>query len=834
MSLVSGDIGNLYSGVSQQAVALRLPTQCELQENFYSTIVGGLKKRPPMEMVARLALANPNLTMHIIERDDDEHYVVVISSANVRVFDFDGVERRVNAPDGWGYLWGATDESLDYRALTVADYTFIVNRKKTVTRSSVFSPTRPPEAVINVIQGNYARTYGVTINGVSVAAYLTPGGGLIGSASCAGTENIAQILMDGTMARQAGNYYMGMSPNGTEDRAIWGTSGDNSQVIDNAGYVGKIMTKRGITPENGWGLSRYQSTIYLRRWDNVDFSISVDDGYNGSAMKASKGTAQRFTDLPAFAPKDFVIEISGANGTSSDNYWVKATKDGADDANSQVVWKETVKPGTCTGVEAGTMPHILVREADGSFTFKRAAWDTRVCGDGDTSNPDPSFVGRTIEDVFFHRNRLGFLSDENVILSRSGSFFNFFRTTATALLDDDPIDVAASHVKVSLLRHVVPTQDYLVLFSTESQFRLAGNDTLTPKSVSIRPLTEYSVSERVKPAVCGKSVFFVSDSTANKDWAVVYDYVVDKNTETADADNVTSHVPNYIPSGVRQIVGSSDEETLAVITDGDPGALYIHRFYWSGDRKLQASWSRWSSPGLSRILGMAFVNSSLFIVAQRGDGIFLERIRMQPAAIDENPGFLIHLDRRVSPAGVYDASTNTTGYLMPYTATEDLVAVAVTEGWAEQFEITGIIGLWVVVKGNTTGRQMFIGVPYVSRYRFSPIHYRQTDASGATVTMIGGRLQLQHLALTYDSSGYFRMEVSVDGRSTKTYPFKGRLLGDAQNAFGRITLESGRASMPIMSRSDRVVIELLNDSWLPSNFVSARWRGHWNPTALQV
>ena len=57
------------------------------------------------------------------------------------------------------------------------------------------------------------------------------------------------------------------------------------------------------------------------------------------------------------------------------------------------------------------MPHALVREADGTFTLKRLEWDNRESGDDD-SNPYPTFIDNTISDIFFYRNRLGFISDE--------------------------------------------------------------------------------------------------------------------------------------------------------------------------------------------------------------------------------------------------------------------------------------------------------------------------------------------------------------------------------------------------------------------------------------
>ena len=54
-------------------------------------------------------------------------------------------------------------------------------------------------------------------------------------------------------------------------------------------------------------------------------------------------------------------------------------------------------------------------------------------------------------DIFFFQNRLGLLSGENVNMSRASEYFDFFARTARTILDDDPIDVAASHTKVSEL-----------------------------------------------------------------------------------------------------------------------------------------------------------------------------------------------------------------------------------------------------------------------------------------------------------------------------------------------------------------------------------------------
>ena len=69
MPLITEQISNLINGVSQQPPSLRLASQCETQENGLVTIAEGLKKRPPLEFVAKLSnKTDTNASIHFINR----------------------------------------------------------------------------------------------------------------------------------------------------------------------------------------------------------------------------------------------------------------------------------------------------------------------------------------------------------------------------------------------------------------------------------------------------------------------------------------------------------------------------------------------------------------------------------------------------------------------------------------------------------------------------------------------------------------------------------------------------------------------------------------------
>ena len=132
------------------------------------------------------------------------------------------------------------------------------------------------------------------------------------------------------------------------------------------------------------------------------------------------------------------IKVTGDNSKGQDDYFVKFSQD---TSNGQYIWKETVAPGVLTRINKATMPHTIKYFGSSGYTFDAETYADRGVGDDDT-NPFPSFVGQKINDVFFYRNRLGFLADENVIFSQAGEFFNFFNKTVLIGVDIAPIDVA--------------------------------------------------------------------------------------------------------------------------------------------------------------------------------------------------------------------------------------------------------------------------------------------------------------------------------------------------------------------------------------------------------
>ena len=145
--LVTRQIPALFNGVSQQPPPVRSPSQLEALLNCTSSVVDGVRKRSPLEHVAKLSSTHLGTALlHTINRDLVERYEVVVTETGIRVFDMAGVEKTVTAPLGWDYLAlpAGAEARFSYICMTVADYTFVLNKTKLVEMLPVGADLAPP------------------------------------------------------------------------------------------------------------------------------------------------------------------------------------------------------------------------------------------------------------------------------------------------------------------------------------------------------------------------------------------------------------------------------------------------------------------------------------------------------------------------------------------------------------------------------------------------------------------------------------------------------------------------------------------------------------------
>ena len=726
-----------------------------------------------------------------------------------------------------------------FGATTVADFTFLLNRKKTVTKGATYSHERPYEAYIYVKNGDYKSKYSVKITqgtGTHTVTVETPDGVIksnttgatgatpettqLNNQATVSTQTIAKALATGASGLVATDPATGSDParDVITDLDISNAHLDKASIEATTGITGNWYTIHDDTAGSNY--------IYLA--SDTDFDIEVSDGRGNEDIDVFIGHKQvsSFGKLPATLPAEakkgyvrdtvndiasndyndtglgFTIKVGGDTQKAQDDYYVYWNGD---------TWKETLLPRYAsettdaykTSFDASTMPHQLKKQFDGNkvyFVLEESPWVERKVGNIDT-NPFPSFTDFEINDVFFFRNRLGFLSDENVIFSESGGFYNLFTTTTLTILDSEPIDVAVSNNQVSILRHAIPFNESLLIFSDLQQFKVTAGELLTPTSVSIDIATNFETDTKAKPVPAGRYVYF---PFKRGDFSGVREYFLDISTETSDAQEVTAHVPEYIDGNIIQLASSSNEEILLALANTDQKNIYVYKYFWSGSEKLQSSWSKWIFDGT--ILSFSILGSDVYLLIRRSNSLFLEKLTLSsdPASsvMDDNQS--IHLDRRVE---LKTGGTTT----LPY-----------TDNTAQYILETGkIITSSDVATQLAAGKSVFAGIPFTFKYRVSEQVHKEND-----VTVDIARLQIRNMSFNFNETGFFEVIVSPlpsTARTSRTNVFSGLVVGTA--VLDKQALQAGTFRVPVLSKSDNVTIEIQNAKHLPCRFQSAEYEG---------
>jgi len=802
MPLITEQISNLINGVSQQPPSLRLASQAEVQENGLSTVAEGIKKRPPLEHITKVSNhTDTDAFIHYINRDETEQYVVSVISdqfdsafssdftqSNLLIKDLGGDPKTISGFTGDNKTYLTTANARDNLHLfSIADTTFLLNTSKTAAKSATLGTDRNPEGIIFLKQATNAATMTVFVDGVQVSS--------VTSSNDAATQ-IDDIFSD--LSSAIGSTF--------------------------------TLTKFG------------SSNIHLTRTNGADFTLHCNAPENN--LIAIKDSVVDFTDLPSRTKDGFTISITGEPNSGTDDYWIKHTNSSDSDVGA---WSETVKPGLANTIDPATMPLKLVRTGEDPwdasfgtdfgeivFTLSQVTWTQRSAGD-EVTIPDPSFIGQKINDMFFHKNRLGFLANENIILSELGEHYNFYATTATDLLDTDVIDLASPSNQISILYHAIPYNEDLLIFSDFNQFKLsefaAGG--LTPTNAKLSLVTSYEHDKTVKPIVNGRKVYF---SDENDGFSTIREFGIIEDLQEETAENITSHVPSYITGRGFSII--PHDEFLFVLSDENINEIFVYKYLFQDGAKKLSSWSKWKFKPEEQIVALEVIDYIAYFTIIRPDGTYLEKMSLQDGNLvglpesDTQLSFKPLLDRLVSVQGIYDSVQDVTRWVIPYPddfgSTFRLIYGAEWAGKAggQVQGVTQTSPRNLKATGDLSAYPVWLGKEYQFLYEFTEPTIK-TEVAGRLSSLAGGILKIRKFNVDYFKAGFFNMRITAPGRDPFNHTFTGRILGSSLNKVGTVPFETGNFKKLILADARGLKIELVSDSYLPCAFTGADWEGNY-------
>jgi hypothetical protein len=342
MAAISQKINGLIGGVSQQPDTIKSSSQLRVCDNYYPDVATGLTKRPGLQAINKLPNAAADGTWFTIFRDDQEKYLVEFTKAGaLRVWNAEtGDEQTVNPILAEATAYAVHVEQKDLQILQINDFIFVLNRAISVETSTDESIAQDPYAFVSINTVAYSSTYTITLDGTDFI-YAT-------TTTATAQLNVADIVTN----------------------LVNGINGDPLYVAIGLG-----------------------NHIHIRRLDNTDFTIDAKGGNTGTAIEAFQGAVTVVGQLPKQFINNLKIKVAASADTGADDYWV-IFKTNNNAANGVGTWEETIAPETILKLDEETMPHVIIREANGAFTYRQLDEASALASIGNTSVPGiPTSMG---------------------------------------------------------------------------------------------------------------------------------------------------------------------------------------------------------------------------------------------------------------------------------------------------------------------------------------------------------------------------------------------------------------------------------------------------------
>lgn len=798
---VQGSLGRQIQGVSQQPPAVRLDGQCTTMVNMVPDVVNGTQSRMGTTHIAKLLdEGTDNMATHHYRRGEgDEEYFFTLKKGQVpEIFDKHGRKCNVISQDApMTYLSEIVNPREDVQFMTIADVTFMLNRRKVVKVSNRKSPKVGDKAIVFCAYGQYGTSYSIIINGTTAASFKTPDGG--------SAEHVEQIRTE----RITSELYS------------------------------KLQQWSGV---NDYEIQRDGTSIFIERRDGKSFTVTTTDGAKGKDLVAIKNKVSSTDLLPSRAPAGYKVQVWPTGSKPESRYWLQAEpKEG-----NLVSWKETIAADVLLGFDKGTMPYIIERTGiiDGiaQFKIRQGDWEDRKVGD-DLTNPMPSFIDeevpQTIGGMFMVQNRLCFTAGEAVIASRTSYFFDFFRYTVISALATDPFDIFSDASEVYQLKHAVTLDGATVLFSDKSQFILPGDKPLEKSNALLKPVTTFEVNNKVKPVVTGESVMF---ATNDGSYSGVREFYTDSYSDTKKAQAITSHVNKLIEGNITNMAASTNVNRLLVTTDKYRNIIYCYDWLWQGTDRVQSAWHVWKWPIGTKVRGMFYSGELLYLLLERGDGVYLEKMDMGDA-LTYGLNDRIRMDRQAELVFKhFKAEDEWVSEPLPWTPTNpELLDCILIDGWDSYI---GGSFLFKYNPGDNTLSTTFdmhddshvkakviVGQIYPQEFEPTPvvIRDRQDRVSYIDVPVVG----LVHLNL--DMYPDFSVEVkNVKSGKVRRVLASNRIGGALNNTVGYVEPREGVFRFPLRAKSTDAVYRIIVESPHTFQLRDIEWEGSYNPTKRRV
>ena len=620
------------------------------------------------------------------------------------------------------------------------------------------------------------------------------------------------VTVNNSEADEDDYYLKFLGDNNLDGKGIWEeVPAPDRQIQFDYSTMPVVLIK---TPEDTFKVSQLDGTI---------FSVTTSGTYSqsGTTVTVTK-TNHGFTAGSSY------ITISVTSGSGLTNARVIVDSTPSDNTFTYTATNSVTTSGNCDVGPAYVAPE----------------WEDCEVGDLATS-PEPSFVDSTINKILFFRNRLAFLSDENIILSRPGNSHHFWSKTAITVTPSDPIDIKCSADNPTKIYSGTQVNSGLLLFSDAAQYMVTtDSDTMTPLTAKINFLSSYQFNTDTEPFSLGTTVGFLDNAGKNtRFWEMAQ---IRREGEPVVVDQ-TKVVSNLFNKNIKH-VSTSKENSVIFFSEDSQSTLYVYKYFSTGEKRVQASWFTWELSG--DIQYHTVQDDALYVVIRNGNKDVLQRFdlklhdgtititdNMDTAATTDDVTYKVHLDNVAEVSGLssnaYSSTTGLTTFGLPtgYNSSKQLVAYDNSAGSGDS-DTMGMYGLITVngstctVPGDWTSNSFLIGYVFDMEVEFPTIHI--TNQAGESYKSdVAGTLVLHRAKLSLGEAGLFDTVLDRKGKPTYTETWENPdadwYRANQVNVSSSIT-----QTVPIYEKNTNLTLTLKSSHPSPLTLQSLTWEGDYN------
>ena len=564
---------------------------------------------------------------------------------------------------------------------------------------------------------------------------------------------------------------------------------------------------------------------------STSFNVEVPDQ---DLLRVTGTEINDVTALPIQMKHNGIVKIANTRASDEDDYYLKFEGENSLDGSGS--WTECAAPGIVKSFNAVTMPHIMERLGDGSFVVKKYTWADRTVGD-DTTNPIPSFVDESINKVIFFRNRLAFLSGENIITAQPGNLVkpSFWVDTALTVSAIDAIDISCSSTYPSKLFDAIEIPAGLLCFSTNEQFLFSADaEVMNPDTAKLRAVSMYNYHKTVPPISLGATVGYIDNS--NK-YSRFMEMAAIAREQEAAVVNTSEVIPTLLPKDL-DLIANSRENGIVLLGKTNSDEVVGYRYLNQGENRIQSAWFKWKH---NKAIKWHFIVNDEYFFLDTND--FLQKINLVQADADpsieqDDVNYLLHIDNYTTVAnGVYNATT-------------DLTTFTNQSDWIDQ--VTSPNGTLVVVDNNTNSSRvgryaectvinnddftlpgdwssatLNIGYLYEYSVQFPRFYLQKTDGKSVQ-SDVNSKLTIHRAKINFGKIGLYQTTLKRVGKSDFTQVYESAISNE-YNISDAPYLEEEIQEVPVYERNMNIELTLKSSHPAPATLRSLSWEGDYSP-----